>query len=106
MSDPFSPASSNTTTLFLIVSLLLAGPMSAAAAAEEFLSRSPERGGVGLELQRELQLERVEAPLPSGQTSARRTLNELDERLSIIVTDKKSTSAIRFSEVMEKLAAD
>ena len=51
MSQRFTPASSNTPTLFLIVSLVLAGAMSAAAAAEELLSRSPERGGVGLELQ-------------------------------------------------------
>ena len=41
----------NTSTLFLIVSMVLAGAMSAAAAAEELLSRSPERGGIGLELQ-------------------------------------------------------
>ena len=33
-------------------------------------------------------------------------LNKLDERLSIIVTDKASTSAITFSEVMDKLADD
>ena len=51
MSQRFTPASSNKPTLFLIVSLVLAGAMSAAAAAEELLSRSPERGGIGLDLQ-------------------------------------------------------
>ena len=51
MSQRFTSASSNTPTLFLIVSLVLAGAMSAAAAAEELLSRSPERGGIGLDLQ-------------------------------------------------------
>ena len=61
MSQRFTPASSNTSTLFLIVSLVLAGAMSAAAAAEELLSRSPERGGIGLELQ----LLRPKVP-PSG----------------------------------------
>ncbi len=33
-------------------------------------------------------------------------LDKLDERLSIIVTYKATTSAIRFSEVMDKLVAD
>ena len=90
-------------TLFLIVSLVLAGAMSAAAAAEELLSRSPERGGIGL----------TSSSYSSTRTSTKRgkpvrggLLNKLDERLSIIVTDKASTSAITFSEVMDKLADD
>ena len=53
MTQRFTLASSNTPTLFLIVSLVLAGAMSAAATAEELLSRSPERGGIGLDLQRD-----------------------------------------------------
>ena len=103
MSQRFTPASSNTPTLFLIVSLVLAGAMSAAAAAEELLSRSPERGGIGLELQ---QLQFDETFSKSGKPVREGLLNKLDERLSIIVTDKASTSAITFSEVMDKLAAD
>ena len=51
MSQRFTPASSNRPTLFLLVSLVLVCAMSAAAAAEELLSRSPERGGIGLDLQ-------------------------------------------------------
>ena len=76
--------------------------MSAAAAAEELLSRSPERGGIGLELQ----LLRPKVP-PSGEVKPPRgDLSKLDERLSLIVTDKESTKAIKFSEVMQKLARD
>jgi hypothetical protein len=106
MSQRFTPASSNKPILVLIVFLVLAGALSAAAAAEELLSRSPERGGVGLGLQRELQLrEDLKSPRPASRRLLK-DLNELDERLSIIVTDKKSTSAITFSEVMEKLASD
>src|SRR5262245_11518808 len=106
MSGPFSSTSPNTFTFVLTTSLLLSGLISAAASAEDLLSRSPERGGVGLGLQRELQLrEELKSPIPAAK-SLLKDLNELDERLSIIVTDKKSTSAIRFSEVMEKLAAD
>ena len=106
MSDPSSSTSPNTFSLVLTISLLLSGLTSAAASAEELLSRSPERGGVGLGLQRELQLrEELKSPIPAAKPLLK-DLNELDERLSIIVTDKKSTSAIRFSEVMEKLAAD
>jgi hypothetical protein len=72
--------------------------MSDAAAAEELLGRSPERGGIGLELQR---LQQVRSyPLREG------LITKLDERLSLIVTDKGSTSAIAFSEVMQKLADD
>ena len=67
MSHRFTSASSNTPTLFLIVSLLLAGAMSAAAAAEELLSRSPERGGIGLELQRATAQSRVEVSHRSGK---------------------------------------
>ena len=51
MFQRFTPASSNDRRFFLIVSLVLACAMSAAAAAEELLSRSPERGGIGLDLQ-------------------------------------------------------
>ena len=97
MSQRFKLVSSNTSTLFLIVSMVLAGAMSAAAAAEELLSRSPERGGVGLELQL-LRPKAIEPP--------RRDLGKLDERLSLIVTDEASTSAVKFSEVMQKLADD
>ena len=62
---------------------------SAAASAEELLSRSPERGGVGLGLQRELQLrEELKSPIPAAKPLLK-DLNELDERLSIIVTDKR-----------------
>ena len=83
--------------------MVLAGAMSAAAAAEELLSRSPERGGIGLR-----------APATTVRRDSQRAaslsrgglLNKLDERLSIIVTDKASTSAITFSEVMGQLAAD
>ena len=67
----------NTFSLVLTISLLLSGLTSAAASAEELLSRSPERGGVGLGLQRELQLrEELEVSHPSGQTSVKRPLNE------------------------------
>ena len=59
MSQRFTSASSNTPTLFLIVSLVLAGAMSAAAAAEELLSRSPERGGIGLDLQHDYSFDRT-----------------------------------------------
>lgn len=97
MAQRFTPASSNTPTLFLIVFLVLAGAMSAAAAAQELLNRSPERGGIGLELQL---LRPGEVKPPRGD------LGKLDERLSLIVTDKGSTNAIKFSEVMQKLARD
>lgn len=103
MSQRFTLASSNTPTLFLVVSLVVAGAMSAAAAAEELLSRSPERGGVGLELQ---QLQFNDDFNKSGRPIRLGLLSKLDERLSIIVTDKASTSAITFSEVMDKLADD
>jgi hypothetical protein len=103
--------------------------MSAAAAAEELLSRSPERGGVGLELQ-QLQFHKLQRPaLPegvmpvfpegvmpefrerirpefTGKPVREGLLGKLDERLSIIVTDQASTSAITFSQVMDKLADD
>ena len=102
MSKRFTPASSNTPILFLIVSLVLAGAMSAAA-AEELLSRSPERGGIGYELE---QLQSDKTFSKSGRPVRGGLLNKLDERLSIIVTDKASTSAVTFSEVMDKLAAD
>ena len=69
--------------------------------AEELLSRSPERGGIGLELQ----ILRPKAPLGEVKPP-RRDLGNLDERLSLIVTDKGSTKAIKFSEVMQKLARD
>jgi hypothetical protein len=101
MSQRFTPASSNTPTLFLIVSLVLAGAMSTGATAEELLSRSPERGGIGLELQR---LQQVPSFSKQGMLIREGLLNKLDERLSLIVTDKASTSAITFSEVMQKLA--
>ena len=101
MSQRFTPASSRP-TLFLIVSLVLAGAMSAAGAAEELLSRSPERGGIGLDLQ----LDKDFINRFSGKHVRKGLLSKLDERLSIIVTDKASTSAITFSEVMDKLAAD
>ena len=99
-------ASSNTPTLFLIVSLMLAGAMSAAAAAEELLSRSPERGGIGLELQQ------LKPKVPSfsqqGKPLREDLLNSANwtsgcPSLSPI---KTSTSAITFSEVMQKLADD
>ena len=103
MSQRFTPASNNTPILFLlIVPLLLTGAMSAVAAAEELLSRSPERGGIGLDLQ---QLPFDEPFIKSGKRVRGGLLNKLDERLSIVVTDKASTSAITFSEVMDKLAA-
>ena len=109
MSQRFTPAS----TLFLVVSLVLGGVVSAAAAAEELLSRSPERGGIGLDLQ-QLQFDkefndRFKKDLIEGfrgKPVRKGLLNKLDERLSIIVTDKASTSAITFSEVMDKLADD
>jgi hypothetical protein len=74
------------------------GDLSGATAAEELLRRSPERGGIGYELQSDETLRGK--PVRSG------ILNKLDERLSIIVTDRASTSAITFSEVMGKLADD
>jgi hypothetical protein len=103
MSQRFTPASLNTPTLFLIVSLVLTGAMSAAAAAEELLSRSPERGGIGYELE-QLQFDKTFSKI--GEPVRGGLLHLLDERLSIIVTDKASTSWITFSEVMDKLAAD
>ena len=105
MSQRFTPASSHRPTLFLIVSLVLAGAMSAAAAAEELLSRSPERGGIGLDLQ-QLQFDQDFNKRFSGSPVRKGLLNKLDERLSIIVTDNASTSAIKFSEVMQNLADD
>ena len=104
MSQRFTPASSNTPILFLIVSLVLASAMSVAAAAEELLSRSPERGGIGYELE-QLQLQ-DETFSKRGKRVRGGLLSKLDERLSIIVTDRASTSAITFSEVMGKLADD
>lgn len=104
MPKRFTPSLSNMLAFALTTSLLLAGTMGAVATAEELLSRSPERGGVGLELQ-----------LNAGDTGwfqsfggkpLREDLKKLDERLSIIVTDKASTSAITFSEIMQKLADD
>jgi len=105
MSQRFTLASSNTPTLFLIVTLVVAGSMSAAASAGELLSRSPERGGIGLDLQ-QLQFN-MEFSM-SGRPRPRRggLLNKLDERLSLIVTDEASTSAITFSDVMGQLADD
>lgn len=113
MSQRFTPASSNKPILFLIVSLALAGATSVAAAAEELLSRSPERGGIGLGLQ-QLQFHKLQLPgfpegvLPEfmGKPVREGLLHKLDERLSIIVTDEASTSAITFSKVMDKLADD
>lgn len=99
MSQRFAPASRNKPIFFLIISLVLVCAMSAAAAAEELLNRSPERGGISLELQ----LLRPKVT-PSGEV--RGDLSKLDERLSLIVTDKRSTAAIKFSEVMQKLARD
>jgi hypothetical protein len=93
----------DTPTLSLIAFLVLATAMSAAAAAEELLSRSPERGGIGLYLQQHQSDEtfrKIGKPIRGG------LLNKLDERLSLIVTDKTSTSAISFSDVMGKLADD
>jgi hypothetical protein len=103
MSRRFATVSNNKPILFLVASLLLAGALSGAAAAEELLSRSPERGGIGLDLQR-LQFDSTFNK--SGRPPRGGLLNKLDERLSIIVTDKASTSAITFTEVMERLAAD
>ena len=103
MPQQFKLASSNTPTLFLIVSLVFASAMSAAATAEELLSRSPERGGIGLDLQH---LQFDQAFKNAGTPVRKGLLSKLDERLSIIVTDKASTSAITFSEVMGKLADD
>ena len=97
MPGPFPPTSQNAFSLVLTASLLLSGLMGAATAGEGLLSRAPERGGVGLELQLNGTFE-GKPPRPD--------LHKLDERLSIIVTDKASTSAITFSEVMEKLADD
>jgi hypothetical protein len=77
--------------------------MSAEAAAEELLSRSPERGGIGYELE---QLQFNKTFSKSGEPVRGGLLHNLDERLSIIVTDRASTSWITFSEVMDKLAAD
>ncbi len=121
MSQWFTRASSTTPTLFLIVSLVVAGATSAVAAAEELLSRSPERGGIGLGLQ-QLQFHKLQLPgppegvmpvIPEGvlpefmaKPVREGLLGKLDERLSIIVTDQASTSAITFSEVMDKLADD
>ena len=103
MSQWFTPASSHTPILFPIVFLALAAAMSAPVAAEDLFSRSPERGGIGLELQ-QLQFDKTfsnkSRPLREG------LLSKLDERLSLIVTDKASTSAIKFSDVMGNLAAD
>ena len=104
MSQRFTTGFQHTPTLFLIVSLVLAGAMSVAAAAEELLSRSPERGGIGLELQlNEKSKARIRGKPPRKDL---KNLNILDERLSIIVTDRASTSAITFSEVMQNLADD
>ena len=122
MFGPVSSTSPNMFILVLLASQLISGLISAAASAgdtaaavedkskvlesENLLSRSPERGGVGLGIQRELQRrEELKSPLPATQPLLN-DLNELDERLSIIVTDKNSTSAITFSEVMERLAGD
>ena len=105
MSQRFTLASSNRPTLFLLGSLVLVCAMSTAAAAEELLSRSPERGGIGLDLQ-QLQFDEGFIKSFSGRHVRGGLLNKLDERLSLIVTDKASTSAITFSEVMDKLAAD
>jgi len=99
----FKPVSIKTPTLSLIAFLVLTTAMSAAAAAGELLSRSPERGGIGLDLQQR----RFDTQFAkSGKPSRGGLLNKLDERLSLIVTDRASTSAITFSEVMDKLAAD
>jgi hypothetical protein len=103
MSQRLATVPGNLPILVLVASLLLAGVMSAAAAAEELLSRSPERGGIGLDLQ-QLQFDKEFSK--SGRPPRGDLLNTLDERLSIIVTDKASTSAITFSEVMDKLADD
>ena len=51
MSQRLATVPSNLPILVLIASLVLAGAMSATATAEELLSRSPERGGIGLDLQ-------------------------------------------------------
>jgi hypothetical protein len=102
MSQRFTTVSSKRPILLLTASLLLAGATSGAAAAEELLSRSPERGGIGLDLQK-LQFDEFSK---IGKPSRGGLLNKLDERLSLIVTDKASTSAITFSEVMGKLADD
>jgi hypothetical protein len=99
----FKRVSINTPTLSLIAFLVLAGVTSATAAAEELLSRSPERGGIGLEIE-QLQFDKTFSE--SGRHVRGGPLMKLDERLSIIVTDKASTSEITFSEVMDKLAAD
>ena len=61
MSQRFTSASSDTPTLLLTVSMVLAGPMSAEAAAEELLGRSPERGGIGFDVQRSYSSRRGEA---------------------------------------------
>lgn len=103
MSGPFAPTSQHAFSLVLSTSLLLSGLMEAAATAQEFLSRSPERGGIGLELQ--LNAEDPEF-IQAFDQPLREDLKKLDERLSIIVTDKASTSAITFSDIMQNLADD
>jgi hypothetical protein len=95
----FTLASKKRSTL-LLGSLVLVWAMGTAVAAEELFSRSPERGGIGLELQLR------PPPIRHNLQPPRRDLEKLDERLSLIVTDKASTSAIKFSEVMQKLADD
>src|SRR5262245_12603997 len=103
MSQRFITASRHKPILFLLASLLLAVAMSAAAAAEELLGRSPERGGIGLDIQ---QQQSDKAFDKSGRPVRAGLLAKLDERLSIIVTDRDSTSAITFSDVMKNLAGD
>ena len=104
MSHRFTLSLMNTLGLVLAIYPLLAGFVGDAATADELLSRSPERGGIGLELQLN-----VEDAGRSGSFIGNRLrddLKQFDERLSIIVTDKRTTSAITFSEVMHNLACD
>ena len=106
MSGPFRSNSTHTFTLVLSTSLLVTEVLGISAAAEELFGTSPERGGIGLALQQKPAW-RLLKKLPTDKWQpARSDLNTLDERLSILVTDKATTSAIKFSDVMQKLADD
>ena len=105
MSGPFRLTSTHTSALVLSTTLLLTGVLGARA-GEELLGTSPEKGGIGLALQQKPDWRSLKK-LPTDEWQPSRSdLNTLDERLSIFVTDKATTSAIKFSDVMDRLAKD
>ena len=103
MSQRFTPASSNTPTLFLIVSLVLTGAMGAAARPKNSSAGRPRGAELASSSSSYSPIRRL-----SERASLLRggLLNKLDERLSIIVTDKASTSAITSRKSCDKLADD